>query len=321
MKTFRLSTLYPMWPVFFAFSLSVDAISPGAVDGISSVHAISPSMRSLCRWYLLRRRSHAPTAAFLCQTDRVDPRAELRDGCKRIRYEAAGDLDHDIGSSNLLCTEKVLPGRSIINILLEYITDRPWEHLTYKEVVDIVQHGAAMSLNEKRIFTTLFSGDVDETARSSDLSSLFSDNNPSASVLCSPRQRKLSGGSLQKDQRVSYKKTSRRFSVRANVKEIAYDQSSRAALQAGIDKLADAVGLTLGPIGTNVVLDEFGSPKVVNDGVTITRAIELPDAMENAGAALIREVASKTNDSAGDGTTTASVLAREIIKHRLLEWR
>ncbi|KAJ4876616.1 hypothetical protein Rs2_41634 [Raphanus sativus] len=133
--------------------------------------------------------------------------------------------------------------------------------------------------------------------------------------------RKLSGGSLQKDQRVSYKKTSRRFSVRANVKEIAYDQSSRAALQAGIDKLADAVGLTLGPIGTNVVLDEFGNPKVVNDGVTITRAIELPDAMENAGAALIREVASKTNDSAGDGTTTASVLAREIIKHRLLEWR
>ncbi|KAJ4888897.1 Protein phosphatase 2C family protein [Raphanus sativus] len=80
MKTFRLSTSYPMWPVFFAFSLSVDAISPGAVDGISSVHAISPSMRSLCRWYLLRQRSHAPTAAFLCQTDRVDPRAELRDG-------------------------------------------------------------------------------------------------------------------------------------------------------------------------------------------------------------------------------------------------
>lgn len=84
MKTFRLSTLYPMWPVFFAFSLSVDAISPGAVDGISSVHAISPSMRSLCRWYLLRRRSHAPTAAFLCQTDRVDPRAELRDGYHRL---------------------------------------------------------------------------------------------------------------------------------------------------------------------------------------------------------------------------------------------
>uniref|UniRef100_A0A0D3C2G7 RuBisCO large subunit-binding protein subunit alpha, chloroplastic n=1 Tax=Brassica oleracea var. oleracea TaxID=109376 RepID=A0A0D3C2G7_BRAOL len=140
----------------------------------------------------------------------------------------------------------------------------------------------------------------------------------SASVLCSSRQGKLSGGNQQKGQRVSYRKASSRFSVRANVKEISFDQSSRAALQAGIDKLADAVGLTLGPRGRNVVLDEFGSPKVVNDGVTIARAIELPDAMENAGAALIREVASKTNDSAGDGTTTASVLAREIIKHGLL---
>nr|GMD17608.1 ruBisCO large subunit-binding protein subunit alpha [Ipomoea batatas]GMD19000.1 ruBisCO large subunit-binding protein subunit alpha [Ipomoea batatas] len=109
-----------------------------------------------------------------------------------------------------------------------------------------------------------------------------------------------------------------RFVVRANAKDIAFDQKSRAALQAGIDKLADAVGLTLGPRGRNVVLDEFGTPKVVNDGVTIARAIELADAMENAGAALIREVASKTNDSAGDGTTTASVLAREMIKLGLL---
>ncbi|CAD5319709.1 unnamed protein product [Arabidopsis thaliana] len=141
----------------------------------------------------------------------------------------------------------------------------------------------------------------------------------SASVLCSSRQSKLGGGNQQQGQRVSYnKRTNRRFSVRANVKEIAFDQHSRAALQAGIDKLADCVGLTLGPRGRNVVLDEFGSPKVVNDGVTIARAIELPNAMENAGAALIREVASKTNDSAGDGTTTASILAREIIKHGLL---
>lgn len=132
-------------------------------------------------------------------------------------------------------------------------------------------------------------------------------------------QSKLGGGNQQQGQRVSYnKRTIRRFSVRANVKEIAFDQHSRAALQAGIDKLADCVGLTLGPRGRNVVLDEFGSPKVVNDGVTIARAIELPNAMENAGAALIREVASKTNDSAGDGTTTASILAREIIKHGLL---
>ncbi|KAK1411952.1 hypothetical protein QVD17_32837 [Tagetes erecta] len=110
----------------------------------------------------------------------------------------------------------------------------------------------------------------------------------------------------------------RRFVVRANARDIEFGQRSRAAMQAGIDKLADVVGLTLGPRGRNVVLDEYGSPKVVNDGVTIARAIELPDPMENAGAALIREVASRTNDSAGDGTTTASVLAREIIKLGLL---
>ncbi|KAM7527966.1 hypothetical protein LguiB_031376 [Lonicera macranthoides] len=119
-------------------------------------------------------------------------------------------------------------------------------------------------------------------------------------------------------QKVNYRPSSKRLVVRAAAKDIAFDQNSRQALQAGIDKLADAVGLTLGPRGRNVVLDEFGTPKVVNDGVTIARAIELPDAMENAGAALIREVASKTNDSAGDGTTTASVLAREIIKLGLL---
>lgn len=106
--------------------------------------------------------------------------------------------------------------------------------------------------------------------------------------------------------------------VRAAAKEIFFDQKSRAALQAGIDKLTDAVAVTLGPRGRNVVLDEFGAPKVINDGVTIARAIELADPMENAGAALIREVASKTNDSAGDGTTTASVLARELIKLGLL---
>ncbi|BBH05000.1 chaperonin-60alpha [Prunus dulcis] len=122
----------------------------------------------------------------------------------------------------------------------------------------------------------------------------------------------------QQNNRVNYKQSRGRFVVKAAAKDIAFDQNSRRALQAGIDKLADAVGLTLGPRGRNVVLDEYGSPKVVNDGVTIARAIELPDAMENAGAALIREVASKTNDSAGDGTTTASILAREIIKLGLL---
>ncbi|XP_056696177.1 ruBisCO large subunit-binding protein subunit alpha, chloroplastic isoform X4 [Spinacia oleracea] len=122
----------------------------------------------------------------------------------------------------------------------------------------------------------------------------------------------------QRAQKVQYKQSSRRFVVRASAKQIAFDQDSRAALQDGIDKLVDAVGLTLGPRGRNVVLDEFGTPRVVNDGVTIARAIELADPMENAGAALIREVASKTNDSAGDGITTASVLAREIIRQGLL---
>nr|AFK45390.1 unknown [Lotus japonicus] len=142
----------------------------------------------------------------------------------------------------------------------------------------------------------------------------------SASILRSPNHQ-AQGLTRRANQsaRLNYKKQqNNRFSVKANAKEIAFDQHSRRALQAGIDKLADAVGLTLGPRGRNVVLDEFGSPKVVNDGVTIARAIELPDAMENAGAALIREVASRTNDSAGDGTTTASVLAREIIKLGLL---
>ncbi|WOL10693.1 ruBisCO large subunit-binding protein subunit alpha [Canna indica] len=136
-----------------------------------------------------------------------------------------------------------------------------------------------------------------------------------ASMLCSsPRQESLR---RRVSQRQGYDGR-RKLVVRAMSKDIAFDQSSRSALQAGVEKLANAVGVTLGPRGRNVVLDEYGAPKVVNDGVTIARAIELAHPMENAGAALIREVASKTNDSAGDGTTTASVLAREIIKLGLL---
>ncbi|KAI0495607.1 hypothetical protein KFK09_021909 [Dendrobium nobile] len=110
----------------------------------------------------------------------------------------------------------------------------------------------------------------------------------------------------------------RSFCVRAGPKRILFDNDSRRALQAGIDKLADAVSVTLGPKGRNVVLDEKDIPKVINDGVTIARAIELADAFENTGAMLIQEVACKTNDSAGDGTTTAIILAREIIKLGLL---
>ncbi|XP_047319590.1 ruBisCO large subunit-binding protein subunit alpha [Impatiens glandulifera] len=153
---------------------------------------------------------------------------------------------------------------------------------------------------------------------------MASANALSTAYLSSPKQgslRKSGVLSRRPGQKLNYKRFSAPAGglvVRASAKDIAFGQSSRSALQAGIDKLADAVGLTLGPRGRNVVLDEFGTPKVVNDGVTIARAIELPDPMENAGAALIREVASKTNDSAGDGTTTASVLAREIIKLGLL---
>ncbi|CAA6662627.1 unnamed protein product [Spirodela intermedia] len=141
-------------------------------------------------------------------------------------------------------------------------------------------------------------------------------NSVSASIVRSPRQKR---DSLRRVVQGRRSPSARRLVVRASSKEIAFDQSSRSSIQAGIDKLADAVGVTLGPrVRRNVVLDEYGTPKVVNDGVTIARAIELPNPMENAGSALIREVASKTNDSAGDGTTTASVLAREIMRLGLL---
>jgi chaperonin GroL len=104
----------------------------------------------------------------------------------------------------------------------------------------------------------------------------------------------------------------------AESKTIVFDNDSRARLQNGINKVADAVGVTLGPRGRNVVLEEsYGVPKVINDGVSIARAIDLEDPFENAGAQLIKEVAGRTNDSAGDGTTTASVLAREIIHYGL----
>ena len=102
--------------------------------------------------------------------------------------------------------------------------------------------------------------------------------------------------------------------ARAEAKEIYFDNISRSKMQDGINKLADAVGVTLGPRGRNVVLEtSYGVPQVINDGVSIARAIELEDPVENAGAQLIKEVAGRTNDAAGDGTTTASVLAREMI--------
>src|SRR5699024_698962 len=97
-------------------------------------------------------------------------------------------------------------------------------------------------------------------------------------------------------------------------KEIKYGAEARKALEAGVNKLADTVRVTLGPKGRNVVLDKsFGAPLITNDGVTIAKEIELEDAFENMGAQLIREVASKTNDVAGDGTTNATVLAHAIV--------
>ncbi|XP_038894910.1 chaperonin 60 subunit alpha 2, chloroplastic isoform X2 [Benincasa hispida] len=110
----------------------------------------------------------------------------------------------------------------------------------------------------------------------------------------------------------------RNFVVRAGPKRISFGKECRGALLAGIDKLADAVSVTLGPKGRNVILSEQGMLKVINDGVTIAKAIELSDAIENAGVVLIQEVASKMNDLAGDGTTTAIILAREMIKSGLL---
>ncbi len=98
-------------------------------------------------------------------------------------------------------------------------------------------------------------------------------------------------------------------------KDIAYGIDARNALLRGIDKLADTVKITLGPKGRNVVLDKkYGAPLIINDGVTIAKEIELEDPMENMGAQLIKEVATKTNDAAGDGTTTATLLAQALIR-------
>ena len=98
-------------------------------------------------------------------------------------------------------------------------------------------------------------------------------------------------------------------------KILKFDEDARRGLEAGVNKLADAVKVTLGPKGRNVVLEKkFGAPTITNDGVSIAREIELDDPYENMGAQLVKEVATKTNDVAGDGTTTATVLAQ---RHRV----
>ena len=101
-------------------------------------------------------------------------------------------------------------------------------------------------------------------------------------------------------------------------KQIVYGEEARKALQTGVDKLADTVKITIGPKGRNVVLDKkYGAPLITNDGVTIAKEIELDDPFENMGAQLVKEVATKTNDVAGDGTTTATLLAQIMIRDGL----
>ena len=98
-------------------------------------------------------------------------------------------------------------------------------------------------------------------------------------------------------------------------KHIAYGEESRRALLSGVNRLADAVKVTLGPKGRNVVIEKkFGSPTITKDGVTVAKEIDLEDKLENTGAQMVREVASKTSDIAGDGTTTATVLAQAIFR-------
>src|SRR5436309_16065353 len=101
-------------------------------------------------------------------------------------------------------------------------------------------------------------------------------------------------------------------------KNLLYDENARRALERGVNKVADAVKVTLGPKGRNVVLDKkWGSPTITKDSVTVAKEIELEDPYENMGAELCKEVASKTNDVAGDGTTTATVLAQAIVREGL----
>src|SRR3954465_13735855 len=101
-------------------------------------------------------------------------------------------------------------------------------------------------------------------------------------------------------------------------KVLKFDDEARRALEAGVNKLADTVKVTLGPKGRNVVLDKkFGAPTITNDGVSIAKEVELDDSFENLGAQLVKEVATKTNDVAGDGTTTATVLAQALVREGL----
>ena len=105
-------------------------------------------------------------------------------------------------------------------------------------------------------------------------------------------------------------------------KQILFDEAARKKVLKGVSTLAEAVSVTLGPKGRNVLIDKkFGSPTVTKDGVTVAKEIELEDPYENMGAQMVREVASKTSDLAGDGTTTATVLAHSIYREGLKMWQ
>src|SRR4026209_2005143 len=111
------------------------------------------------------------------------------------------------------------------------------------------------------------------------------------------------------------RRTRSRRRQQSMAKQIVYGDSSRQGILRGVNSLADAVKVTLGPRGRNVILDtKFGSPTITKDGVTVAKEIELKDALENMGAQMVKEVASKTSDVAGDGTTTATVLAQAIYR-------
>src|SRR5688500_11743579 len=125
--------------------------------------------------------------------------------------------------------------------------------------------------------------------------------------------RSTSSCARTKCSRFSSRSRRRRFQNMA--KQIIYGEQSRQAILRGVNQLADAVKVTLGPKGRNVVLDKkFGSPTITKDGVTVAKEIDLKDPLENMGAQMVREVASKTSDTAGDGTTTATVLAQAIYR-------
>ena len=128
------------------------------------------------------------------------------------------------------------------------------------------------------------------------------------------REDEVLGSDLKQRQEGLRPKGTRRIST-WQAKQIVYSENSRQAILRGVNQLADAVKVTLGPKGRNVVLEKkFGGPTITKDGVTVAKEIELKDPLENMGAQMVREVASKTSDVAGDGTTTATILAQSIFR-------